>query len=56
MDINYDEEEDDVEAYTHEWEEMENDQSFMELLDQSEWFVHSLVEYEVNDKVKQPGM
>ena len=44
MDINYDDEEEDVEAYTYEWEKMENDQSFMEFLDQSEWFVHSLVE------------
>ena len=34
---------------------MENDQSSMELFDQSEWFVHSLVEDEVSDKVYQPG-
>ena len=42
MDIDYDNEEEDVEVYTYEGEEMENDQSLMELFDQSEWLICSL--------------
>lgn len=48
-----DSEEDYFEQSNDEWEYLINDQSFMDLMDQSEWFVDSMLEDEPSDKADE---
>ena len=48
-------EEDNFEQSNDEWEDLINDQSFMDFMDQSEWFVDSMLENEhFEKKMSQP--